>query len=112
MIYFKLVMIYSWWKYTDIPGEEFPNWADALGWMMTLTVIVAIFGGAIVTIGSAEGDFRQVCALFSLCFVNIHAYRNKSAIMDDPYQPILKYEPRCEKTGLRDFRPGPTQTGM
>ena len=20
------------------------------------------------------------------------------------------YEPRCEKTGLRDFRPGPTQT--
>ena len=20
-------------------------------------------------------------------------------------------EPRCEKTGLRDFRPGPTQTG-
>ena len=20
----------------------------------------------------------------------------------------LRYEPRCEKTGLRDFRPGPT----
>ena len=22
------------------------------------------------------------------------------------------YEPRCEKTGLRDFRPGPIQTGL
>ena len=25
---------------------------------------------------------------------------------------IALYEPRCEKTGLRDFRPGPTQTGL
>ena len=23
-----------------------------------------------------------------------------------------KYEPRCEKTGLREFRLGPTQTGL
>ena len=23
-----------------------------------------------------------------------------------------KFEPRCEKTGLRGFRPGPTQTGL
>ena len=23
-----------------------------------------------------------------------------------------RYEPRCEKTGLRGFRPGPTQTGL
>ena len=22
------------------------------------------------------------------------------------------YEPRCEKTGLRGFRPGPTKTGL
>ena len=22
------------------------------------------------------------------------------------------YEPRCEKTGIRGFRPGPTQTGL
>ena len=22
------------------------------------------------------------------------------------------FEPRCEKTGLRGFRPGPTQTGL
>ena len=24
----------------------------------------------------------------------------------------LVYEPRCENTGLRGFRPGPTQTGL
>ena len=24
----------------------------------------------------------------------------------------LIFEPRCEKTGLRGFRPGPTQTGL
>ena len=24
----------------------------------------------------------------------------------------VTYEPRCEKTGLRGFRPGPTQTGL
>ena len=25
---------------------------------------------------------------------------------------LHKYEPRCEKTGLQGFRPGPTQTGL
>ena len=25
---------------------------------------------------------------------------------------LVLYEPRCEKTGLRGFRPGPTQTGL
>ena len=25
---------------------------------------------------------------------------------------FISYEPRCEKTGLRGFRPGPTQTGL
>ena len=24
----------------------------------------------------------------------------------------LSFEPGCEKTGLREFRPGPTQTGL
>ena len=24
----------------------------------------------------------------------------------------IKIEPRCEKTGLRGFRPGPTKTGL
>ena len=26
--------------------------------------------------------------------------------------PRILYEPRAEKTGLRGFRPGPTQTGL
>ena len=26
--------------------------------------------------------------------------------------PTARFEPRCEKTGLRGFRPGPTQTGL
>ena len=26
--------------------------------------------------------------------------------------PAFAYEPRCEKTGLRGFRPGPTQTKL
>ena len=33
----------------------------------------------------------------------------------DNSERVLKlriYEPRCEKTGLRGFRPGPTQTGL
>ena len=25
---------------------------------------------------------------------------------------VLMYEPRCEKTGLRGFQPGPTQTAL
>ena len=29
-----------------------------------------------------------------------------------PGQYQTKYEPHCEKTGLRGFRPGPTQTGL
>ena len=30
---------------------------------------------------------------------------------DNTRGPML-YEPRCEKTGLRGIRPGPTQTGL
>ena len=25
---------------------------------------------------------------------------------------MMKYDPRCQETGLRSFRPGPTQTGL
>ena len=30
----------------------------------------------------------------------------------DRFGTTVVYEPRCEKTGLRGFRPGPTQTGL
>ena len=29
-----------------------------------------------------------------------------------PSMQRIRYEPRCEKTGLRGFRPGSTQTGL
>ena len=32
--------------------------------------------------------------------------------VETPVESQCKYEPRCEKTGLRGFRPGPTQTGV
>ena len=28
------------------------------------------------------------------------------------FKHAIRIEPRSEKTGLRDFRPGPTQTGL
>ena len=31
---------------------------------------------------------------------------------ETPKTGFLTYEPRCEKTGLRGLRPGPTQTGL
>ena len=37
-------------------------------------------------------------------------YRNK--IYQTVVASSFTYEPRCEKTGLRGFRPGPTQTGL
>ena len=54
-------MLFSWIKYTDMEGEAFPDWADALGWLMTLTVVVAIIGGMIYAITVANGeDFGEV----------------------------------------------------
>ena len=50
---------------------------------------------------------RQKSKLVCLCFKFI-VISQTTALKD--YQSI--YEPRCEKTGLRDFRPGPTQTGL
>ena len=34
--------------------------------------------------------------------------------MDFKEESLIRctYEPRCEKTGLQGFRPGPTQTGL
>ena len=49
-------MIFSWVKYTDMEGEAFPEWADVLGWLMTLTVVVAIIAGMIFTVLTSDGD--------------------------------------------------------
>ena len=39
--------------------------------------------------------------------INYHCLK-----LDKPFHVIQSNEPRSEKTGLRGFRPGPTQTGL
>ena len=34
------------------------------------------------------------------------------SVLSSPFVCAYKIDPRCEKTGLRGFRPGPTQTGL
>ncbi|KAK7116102.1 sodium- and chloride-dependent neutral and basic amino acid transporter B(0+)-like isoform X1 [Littorina saxatilis] len=48
------VLIFSWIDYQRV--DRLPQWADALGWLMTLSVIVAIFVVAIVKFCMAPGD--------------------------------------------------------
>ena len=50
--------------------------------------------------------FLQSFFLQSVARCSEHCYPN------DNVKSSTCYEPRCEKTGFRDFRPGPTQTGL
>ena len=45
--------------------------------------------------------YHQMCTLVCLCLESKGPVNNSHI-----------YEPRYEKTGLRGFRPGPTQTGL
>jgi len=51
------VLIFSWVDYAPI--EDSPQWADSLGWCMTLTVIVCIVVTPIVQLCMAEGSFVE-----------------------------------------------------
>jgi len=51
------ILIFSWVDYTRI--ERFPRWADALGWLITLTVIVCIFGTMLYLICTTPGSFGE-----------------------------------------------------
>ena len=51
--------------------------------------------------------FDNTCFKFTVCFLCLFQFMDSSNS-----QGIIKYEPRSEKTGLRGFRPGPTQTGL
>ena len=62
-----------------------------------------------------------VCSLHRENFLNCSIFFSLALIASDltriPYSKLysrahLVFEPRCEKTGLRGFRPGPTQTGL
>ncbi|XP_076464972.1 sodium- and chloride-dependent neutral and basic amino acid transporter B(0+)-like isoform X2 [Babylonia areolata] len=51
------VTLFSWVDYQRV--DKLPKWADALGWLMTLSVIFAIIITAIVKIVMAPGSFRE-----------------------------------------------------
>ena len=50
----------------------------------------------------------SLCVLFG--FKNLSVISQQSPVQEQVAQ--CSYEPRCEKNGLRGFRPGPTQTGL
>ena len=45
MVCVQFVLVFSWIDYQRVDG--LPYWSDALGWGMTLSVVLAIFAGAI-----------------------------------------------------------------
>ena len=51
---------------------------------------------------------------FVSLLISLKEYYSQSCIL--PFREVIvtdfQNEPRCEKTGLRGFRPGPTQTGL
>ena len=66
----------------------------------------------------AENDRAVATALsgFLISTIGIYHYVDTpmqySAVFTAVEVTIFLYESRCEKTGLRGFRPGPTQTGL
>ena len=48
----------------------------------------------------------------SLPFVTKHVSRKSVELSTHSSSLAVLYEPRCEKTGLRGFRPGPAQTRL
>ena len=64
--------------------------------------------------GAAQLTFTGVATLlvlnskyFKIKFVSIDV-----AMCGSVHDVVTVYEPRCEKNGLRGFRPGPTQTRL
>ena len=73
---------------------------------------------------------RQTKCIFSSCLLHVSTIRVVIAssqfglqtdtnvqkiqvyLLKPLANPVGRFEPRCEKTGLRCFRPGPTQTGL
>ena len=54
------------------------------------------------------GQFLYFCAKYSfLVMKSIHKFCGTQSV-----EMLITCEPRREKTGLRGFRPGPTQTGL
>ena len=64
---------------------------------------------------AAELDFKKKGKTFFSCGKTketCHQAFFKTVLRYTGAQVDQTYEPRCEKTGLRGFRPGPTQTRL
>ena len=64
---------------------------------------------AILRCGVMKFDIRQV---FKVWLVRRNKFFIALGSNNNVCQDVVSNEPRYEKTGLRGFRPGPTQTGL
>ena len=64
---------------------------------------------SLTALQNAGGEIIDVSAIV---FGNLDIPVEKVRIIRRRREVMIQYEPRCEKTGLRDFRPGPTQTRL
>lgn len=56
-------MVFDWLNYTPLRydnGEVFEPWAEAIGWLCTLAVVVAVFISPIYYLITEDGSFSQV----------------------------------------------------
>ncbi|XP_041363462.1 sodium-dependent proline transporter-like [Gigantopelta aegis] len=51
------IMVFSWVDYQRLDG--YPDWADVLGWLMTFSVVLAIFIPGIVLICTSKGTMSE-----------------------------------------------------
>ena len=59
--------------------------------------------------------FQERCKQLAIDFVNSFAempYKTPEDSIKANWIGAALIEPRCEKTGIRGFRPGPTQNGL
>ena len=55
----QFIMVFSWVDYQRMDG--YPYWADVLGWLMTFSVVLAIFIPGLVLICTMKGPISEVC---------------------------------------------------
>ena len=58
-----------------------------------------------------QGHFFTIYFPGFVCFV-LNKAKISGERLQDHWSSGFIYEPRCEKTGLRGFQPGPTKNGL